>query len=207
MTKNNRLIILYIISILIFISIGINIKASDEGILFDNAIMEYVHNRTTATGISVMKKITYLGSVYFFLPIGLIIFFYMLRKGNTKGIILLILSTLGSYGLNFLFKNIFIRTRPLRYFLIEQGGYSFPSGHAMVSMSFYTTMTYLILENEDRKTIKRILWVINFLIIAIIGFSRIYLGVHWPTDILMGYLLGYVFYCLIINNFSKRSSS
>lgn len=83
-----------------------------------------------------MKRITYLGSVYFLLPIGILIFFIMIKKKDRSGIILLILSTLGSYGLNLMLKNIIIRTRPLKYFLIEQGGYSFPSGHAMVSMSF-----------------------------------------------------------------------
>lgn len=196
MAKNRRIIILSIISIVLLIIIGINIKASDEGILFDEKIMDYVHNRITPIGTQIMKKITYLGSVYFFLPIGLIIFLYMLKKRNTEGMIIVLLSTLGSYGLNFLLKNVFIRTRPLKYFLIEQGGYSFPSGHAMVSMSFYTTMTYLIVKSKEKK--QKVLWVLNFLIVGLIGFSRIYLGVHWPTDVLMGYLLGYmVFKCIV----------
>lgn len=196
MAKNRRIIILSIISIVLLIIIGINIKASDEGILFDEKIMDYVHNRITPIGTQIMKKITYLGSVYFFLPIGLIIFLYMLKKRNTEGMILVLLSTLGSYGLNFLLKNVFIRTRPLKYFLIEQGGYSFPSGHAMVSMSFYTTMTYLIVKSKEKK--QKVLWILNFLIVGLIGFSRIYLGVHWPTDVLMGYLLGYmVFICIV----------
>lgn len=196
MAKNRRIIILSIISIVLLIIIGINIKASDEGILFDEKIMDYVHNRITPIGTQIMKKITYLGSVYFFLPIGLIIFLYMLKKRNTEGMIIVLLSTLGSYGLNFLLKNVFIRTRPLKYFLIEQGGYSFPSGHAMVSMSFYTTMTYLIVKSKEKK--QKVLWILNFLIVGLIGFSRIYLGVHWPTDVLMGYLLGYmVFKCIV----------
>ena len=187
--------------------IGINVKASDEGILFDEKVMGYVHGKTTPLGIVIMKKITYFGSVYFFLPIGILIFLIMIKKKSIRGIILLFLSTLGSYGLNFLLKSIFVRTRPLEYFLIEQGGYSFPSGHAMVSMAFYTTMTYLLVRGESRKKIKGILWTINFIIIAIIGFSRIYLGVHWPTDILMGYLVGYIFYYLITHGFSQELSS
>ena len=52
-------------------------------------------------------------------------------------------------------------------------------------------MTYLIMKKDKNK---KILWIFNFIIIALIGFSRIYLGVHWPTDILMGYLLGYLVY-------------
>lgn len=196
MTKKHRLIILNIMSLIILMVIGINIRASNEGILFDEKIMEYVHQRTTTIGIEIMKKITFFGAAKFFIPIGFIIFLYMLKKRDIEGMKLVALSTLGSYGVNFLLKNIFIRTRPLKYFLIEQGGYSFPSGHAMVSMSFYTTMTYLIIKNKEEN--QKILWMFNFLIIGLIGFSRIYLGVHWPTDVLMGYLLGYVFFKTIV---------
>lgn len=196
MVKKHSIIILSIISLILLMVIGVNIRASEEGILFDEKIMEYVHNRTTPIGIEIMKKISFFGSAKFFLSFGLIIFLLMFWKKNLKGMALVVLSTLGSYGINFLLKNIFIRTRPLKYFLIEQGGYSFPSGHAMVSMSFYATMTYLIMKNKDKN--KKILWILSFLIIALIGFSRIYLGVHWPTDVLMGYLLGYVFFRIIV---------
>ena len=196
MVKKHSIIILSIISLILLMVIGVNIRASEEGILFDEKIMEYVHNRTTPIGIEIMKKISFFGSAKFFLSFGLIIFLLMFWKKNLKGMALVVLSTLGSYGINFLLKNIFIRTRPLKYFLIEQGGYSFPSGHAMVSMSFYATMTYLIMKNKDEN--KKILWILSFLIIALIGFSRIYLGVHWPTDILIGYLLGYVFFRIIV---------
>ena len=155
--------------------------------------MEYIHGKTTSVGINIMKKITYLGSVYFFLPIGLIIFVLMLKNKNIKGTLLLIFSTLGSYGLNSILKNIFLRSRPLKYFLIEQGGYSFPSGHAMVSLTFYTTMTYLLTNKIEKREVKAILWFINIIIIFLIGFSRVYLGVHWPSDVLMGFAIGLVF--------------
>ncbi len=196
--NRKRLLIISIISIAIFIILGINIKTSQEGILFDEIIMDYVHSRTTPLGTNIMKTITYFGSVYFFLPIGIVIFIYMLRQNNTQGILLLILSTLGSYGLNYILKNIFVRTRPLKYFLIEQGGYSFPSGHAMVSMTFYTTMTYIFTRDCEKRDKESVIWFLNGLIIFLIGFSRIYLGVHWPTDILMGYLIGYIYYKGII---------
>ena len=102
------IILLNIILIIIFLYIGIEIKANEDGILFDKVVMEYIHGKTTSVGINIMKKITYLGSVYFFLPIGLIIFVLMLKNKNIKGTLLLIFSTLGSYGLNSILKNIFI---------------------------------------------------------------------------------------------------
>lgn len=204
MKRNYKIIILNILILIMFIIIGISVKASDEGILFDKSIIEYIHNKTTPLGISIMKKVTYFGSAYFFIPAGLVIFLIMMKKKNIYGVILLILSTLGSFGLNFIMKSIFIRVRPLKYFLIEQGGYSFPSGHAMVSMTFYTTMIYLILKSKSRKKTKRILWIVNFIVISLIGFSRVYLGVHWPTDVLGGYLSGYLFYRFVIRILSER---
>lgn len=191
--KNKIIILINIILIIIFFIIGIWVRDSEEGILFDESVMDYVHSKTTIKGIKIMKIITFLGSAYFLFPLGIIIFLFMAKNKNLNGILLLILSTLGSYGLNFIFKNIFIRVRPLEYFLIEQSGYSFPSGHAMVSMSFYTTMTYLICKKLKKPEFNTIFYIVNFIIVVIIGFSRIYLGVHWPTDVLMGFIMGLVF--------------
>ena len=68
--NRKRLLIISIISIAIFIILGINIKTSQEGILFDEIIMDYVHSRTTPLGTNIMKTITYFGSVYFSYPLG-----------------------------------------------------------------------------------------------------------------------------------------
>ena len=186
--------ILILISIIIFISIGYMVRKSTEGIFFDVIIMDYIHSKTSPIGISMMKFVSFLGSAYFLLGIGAIFLVFMTRKRDIRAIKLLILSIAGSYILNATSKIIFQRVRPLEYFLIEQGGYSFPSGHSMVSMSFYTTIGYLLLENLENKKWRRIIWVGNYVIIGLIGFSRLYLGVHWPTDVLLGYLMGYWFY-------------
>ena len=83
--KNKVILILSIIAIVIFVSIGVNVKASSKGILFDEKVMNYIHSRITPLGIAIMKKITYFGSVYFFLPIGILIFFIMMKKKNING--------------------------------------------------------------------------------------------------------------------------
>ncbi|MBZ2175276.1 phosphatase PAP2 family protein [Schnuerera sp. xch1] len=191
--KDKILIILSIILIIISLSVGVYVRNSEEGILFDMDIMKYIHGNMTLEIAKFMNIITFFGSSYFFIFIGIIIFIFLKRNNNCKGIILLITSTLGSYILNYILKNIFVRTRPLEYFLIEQGGYSFPSGHSMVSISFYTTMTYLLTKSQSSKRINIILWIANFIIVAFIGFSRVFLGVHWPTDVLVGFILGLVY--------------
>lgn len=196
MKENRKIVILSIITMAITFGIGIVVGNSTEGILFDKMIMDFIHKSNSQIGISIMKFITILGSKYFFVTIGLGIFLYFFNSRQRRKARLIGLSIAGSYILNAILKLIFSRVRPLAYMLVEEGGYSFPSGHSMVSMSFYTTMTYLFLENVIDKKTRLILYIGNFVIIGLIGFSRIYLGVHWPTDVLVGYLVGYIFFII-----------
>ena len=197
--KNKKEILILSISMFIFLILGFKVRGSNEGVFFDVAILNFIHGHRIPLLTSIMKFITSIGSVYFYFPIVSMILIIFIKDKYYYGIKLLLLSTIGSYTLNYIFKNIFLRVRPLNYFLIEQGGYSYPSGHAMVSITFYSTMTYLALktikDQKNRRTIK----IVNFVIISLIGFSRIYLGVHWPTDILAGYLLGYLYYKICID--------
>lgn len=205
MKKNTLKITLAIIIVVIFTSLAILVKGSQGGILFDEKIMESVHANTNSTITTIMKGITFLGSSLFFIGFGVVLAFLFIRNKYYEGIIPLFLSTIGTYGVNAILKNIFVRIRPLKYFLIEQGGYSFPSGHSMVSMSFYTTMTYLFLKSRDKRTNDLLIWILNFLLIGLIGFSRIYLGVHWPTDVLSGYIMGFLMYIIIITIYERQT--
>lgn len=194
MKKNKKVIILSFIIIIMALAIGIAVRNSAEGILFDVSIMDYIHSRTTDNGVSFMKFVSLFGSVYILGIVGLAIFIFLINNKKRRSARLVLLSIVGSYASNAILKTIIARTRPLKYMLVEQGGFSFPSGHSMVSMSFYTTITYLLLERVRDKKLRSIIWIGNFAIIGIIGFSRLYLGVHWPTDILFGYLIGYLFF-------------
>ena len=194
MTRNEKAFYLNLLLIIMFFLVGFMVRGSDTGILFDIKVMEYIHSNPAPIGIYTMKIISYLGSGKFILYLSILILALMLKRHNTSGIKLLFLSTLGSYILNEGLKHIFIRTRPLEYFLVNQGGYSYPSGHSMVSLTFYTTMTYVLLKNIRDTKIEKFIWIINTLTILLIGFSRIYLGVHWPTDVLAGYAVGFCFY-------------
>lgn len=187
-------IITIIISIIVLASLGFMIKKYDSPILFDTGIMEYVHSRITEFGQNFMKAVTTLGSVKFIIFITLALSIYFYRKKDYEKLIFLLLATVGTSAINQVLKHIFTRTRPEMYFLIEETGYSFPSGHAMISMAFYTSMFYL-LRNKFFDN-KGIFLALNILIVFLVGFSRIYLGVHWPTDILTGYLVAYAWYRL-----------
>ena len=90
------------------------------------------------------------------------------------------------------YKYSFVRVRPLDFFKIEQGGYSYVSGHSLVSTSFYFTLSYLLCSLKNYKFIY--LRIIPF----VIAFSRLVVGVHWPTDVFFGMLVGYVCYLATI---------
>ncbi len=197
MRENNYILLLLVISLSIVLFIGFNVTNSEEGFLFDEIIMEKIHSNTTVFGTNVMKIITSLGSKYFFISIGLIGLFYFIYTMERRYAWLLISSIPISFIINLILKLTFTRTRPEIYMIIQQSGYSFPSGHSMVSTSFYTMCTYILLDRFkiENKKYKIGAWTVNFLLIGLIAFSRVYLGVHWPTDVISGILAGgMVFY-------------
>ncbi len=119
------------------------------------------------------------------------------------------LAALISHMINRFVKYRVLRARPDKTLhLISQGGYSFPSGHAMTGISFYGTLAYCLLrtakKNGKYAVPCRILAAALCLLIVLIGLSRIYLGVHYPSDVLAGWLLGGTFlatFVYILNRF------
>lgn len=104
---------------------------------------------------------------------------------------------------NLLLKNIFQRPRPLEYRIINETGYSFPSGHSMVSMAFYGFIMYLIYKYVKDKKLKWSLFVFLMILILFIGISRIYLGVHYTSDVLAGVLFSSAYLILYIKVVKK----
>ena len=105
--------------------------------------------------------------------------------------------------LNQLIKRILQRPRPTEYRIIEETGYSFPSGHSMVSMAFYGYLIYLIYKYVKNKYLKWISIVLLSILICSIGVSRIYLGVHYISDVLGGFLLSISYLVIYISAVNK----
>ena len=149
----------------------------------------------------IAKFITNFGGAIF-LVIATITLFIVIRN---KKIGISILSNLAIVTvLNQLIKRILQRPRPTEYRIIEETGYSFPSGHSMVSMAFYGYFIYLIYKYVKNKYVKWISISLLSLLICAIGISRIYLGVHYTSDVLGGFLISVsylVVYTLIVNRF------
>lgn len=106
-------------------------------------------------------------------------------------------------GLNIVLKQIVQRPRPTEYRIVNETGYSFPSGHSMVSMAFYGFLIYLIYKYVKNQYLK--IGLITFLSILIIsiGISRIYLGVHYTSDVMAGFCISVSYLVLYISSVSN----
>lgn len=172
---------------------------------FDNFIYEIVKNIRSDRLTTIMKVLTEMGGIeglFFITAINVIIMSILKKRKFAIGITLnLIISTV-TYAI---LKNIVQRPRPpIEERLIAETGYSFPSGHSTNNMAFYAFAIYLIYTNIENKKIRNILCVILGIIPILIGFSRIYLRVHYPSDVIAGFALGFVLALMFISFIYKR---
>ena len=105
--------------------------------------------------------------------------------------------------LNQLLKRIVQRPRPTEFRIVEESGYSFPSGHSMVSMAFYGYLIYLIYKHVKNKYLKWISIILLSILICSIGISRIYLGVHYTSDVLGGFFISISYLIIYISAVNK----
>ena len=148
----------------------------------------------------IAKFITNFGGAIFLAVLTIILF--ILIKNKKIGVS--IFSNLAIItALNQLLKNILQRPRPTEYRIIEETGYSFPSGHSMISMAFYGYLIYLIYKYVKNKYVKWISMALLSLLICSIGISRIYLGVHYTSDVLGGFLISISYLVIYISAVNK----
>ncbi|SDY95406.1 undecaprenyl-diphosphatase [Proteiniborus ethanoligenes] len=184
--------------LIVFIFLATNIWGVDGGIYFDEKIISSVHENINPSIKGFMVLLSFLGSAKFYFILAPFLILYLVKKKHIIELYALLISILGSYGLNELLKLFFGRHRPYEYFLVQQKGFSFPSGHAMITLSFYAMAAYLYLRNKELNLKKSLIWLVTIVFIGLVGFSRIYLGVHWPTDIVAGFSAGYIWLYLCI---------
>lgn len=157
---------------------------------FDLDIISIVQGWETPWLTNVMKFFTFIGDRYQVIILsGMVIVFLFVVLRHRKELLLFIWASVGSVALNETLKVIFARERPDIYRLSEQAGYSFPSGHAMAAFTLYSVLAYLLWRHIRTRVGKGVLLVTVVLVICIIGISRIYLGVHYPSDIIAGYMM------------------
>ncbi|MFD1357934.1 phosphatase PAP2 family protein [Fictibacillus halophilus] len=190
MKKYNLLLCVCIMCFLLFVFYDSRIVRA-----FDDAVREFILSLRNDTLNEIVTAFTYVGdakvlaSLCIFGVIGLFLF-----RNWLSGILLL--ASIGiSYGVNLLLKNVFERERPLGSRLLEEDGFSFPSGNAMVGTSFYLFSAFLLYKKFQKPWI---LW-IGAILPFFLSVSRVYVGVHFPSDILAGFSIGLAFcVCLTV---------
>lgn len=168
---------------------------------FDNAISLFfsVHNNVTLTNI--FKTISFICSPKFMVVLNVLLFIFIIIKKKYK-LSIIVLSSVSSVIINNLVKIIVRRERPDYLRMVVEKSYSFPSGHAMISVLFFGSIIYLV--NKYNLKHKRLITFSLSTFILLVGISRIYLGVHYLTDVFGGYLLGLVVLFLIIHKLERK---
>jgi len=164
---------------------------------FDQVIREWVHGYASPGMTSAMTAISSLGSSVLVaeLLIALAAFAWLRwRRAATW----LIVAMAGSLVLDLTLKYIYHRTRPTAYFGMAPHSYSFPSGHALCSFCFYGVLAGLLSARTKPLGWRLLIWIAAAGMVIAIGLSRIYLGVHYPSDVVAGYLAATVWVGTII---------
>ena len=187
-------------SIISFITLAFYVL--QRGILqFDITVYDFVSKYLIKDNVTpLVKCITQFGSAWIFIPITLYLY-YVTKNKEVCAMVgsNLLVATL----LNNILKLTFQRVRPTDSRLVSAIGYSFPSGHSMVSMAFYGLFIYLICKGLVNGPVKYLLIFLISLLIISIGFSRIYLGVHYTSDVLAGFIVGIAYLIIFIDLFNK----
>ena len=197
--KKNKNIVVIIICLLLFGFILVNIL-NGQIAKFDTFIYKMIISLKSNSVTTILKFITELGSAKALILITLICLIFIKSKKIGTSIAI----NLASIGLlNYLLKIIIQRPRPpLEFRMVEESGFSFPSGHSMASLAFYGLIIYFLFKNINSKKTRNIICTSLVLLIFLIGISRIYLGVHYASDVLaglifsVGYLAVYIPYIL-----------
>ena len=181
----------YVIFVILFILAARFFQNSGILFSFDRAVLNFFISLRHDWLTDIVLVITFLGDIKFVLPVSaLLLIWFWLSKRIFHFSLLLVLTAV-SAGLVFLLKDFFARIRPgIELRLVSEDSFSFPSGHAMIAIAFWGVLAYLLSKNFSKQWQKTVVIAGGCALIFAISTSRLYLGVHWPTDILGSWILG-----------------
>jgi undecaprenyl-diphosphatase len=192
------ILVLFILSFFVFVFLARRIfwQRKDE---FDYAVFDFMKPLISELRTDTMELFTFLGTHTFLIPMNLLLigYFLFIKRHRWYSITIPVVS-LGGLSLMVILKNLFGRPRPEDPLLRTVSGLSFPSGHALLSTAFYGLLIYLVWHNVANKFLRWLLISLLLLLILIIGLSRIYLRVHYASDVLAGFAMGLIWLVLSI---------
>jgi undecaprenyl-diphosphatase len=196
-------LIISLLSLLIFGFVAFMVSAK-KILQFDNTVISIVQGFEDPALTSIMKLLSIIGDTPAVVVLCLVVLFllYFVFQ-HRRELVLFVAVIIGSVILNQILKYVFQRARPDIHRLVEITGYSFPSGHAMNACTVYTIISFLLWHNIQNRTGRILLIIISAIMILSIGISRIYLGVHYPSDVIGGYLASGFWLTMAIRFFQK----
>ncbi len=157
----------------------------------DMLIFDKIKPRVSKINNKIMLFITFLGKHQFLIPANLIlIFYFLLVKKQTWFSIRVITIAISSLVLMLLLKQLFQRKRPLSPLLKAAKGLSFPSGHAIMAVTFYGLLIYILQHTIGISWLRIVVTIFIIILIFLVGFSRVYLRVHYASDVAAGFIIG-----------------
>ena len=164
-----------------------------EVFAFDEYIRGRVNSMASPGLTAVMRAASLLGGPAVLIPVGVVVALAFLARGWRRGALLVIVTLAGAGLLNGLLKLSFARARPAPFFDYPlPGSPSFPSGHALYAASVFGGLMALLSPRLKHRWLRIVGWTIAIALILLVGLSRIYLGVHYPSDVLAGYAIAVI---------------
>lgn len=190
--KNYKWIIFFLFFV-IFLAIAEDVF-EQEIFEFDSVVYNFLVNNRNEVLNNFFKIITQFGSAIVLIIITILCVIFI-RDKKYKILVPANLVTIAI--INIVLKNFFLRPRPNELRLIEETGYSFPSGHAMASTAFYGLLIYIVHEKVENKILRNTICIMLGLLILLISISRIYVGVHYTSDVIAGTCFSITYLILI----------
>jgi undecaprenyl-diphosphatase len=206
MKLKTQLLIAFIISLvsLLAFSVMALLVSRNTIVSFDSSIISYVQGLEAPWLTTIMRFFTFIGDTIPVIILTLVSLFLLYKVLNHRAELVLFLAVM--LGANILFltlKSFFHRARPDLHRLAEATNYSFPSGHATMAFALYGVLTFLLWRHINTSFKRTIHIILSGSVILSIGISRIYLGVHYPSDILAGYFISTFWLTLAIGFFQR----
>lgn len=194
--KITFVLILCILSLICF-SLVATLFQGQKITQFDHHMITLIQGMESPGLTLLMKVITSIGSTLIVVTLSLsaILFLYFVLHHRYE-LIFFISMVVGTAIINTLLKLCFVRQRPDLHRLIQETGYSFPSGHSMEAFALYASLAFLLWRHLSTRIGRSIIIILCVVMIILIGMSRIYLGVHYPSDVIGGYLASGVYFTL-----------
>jgi membrane-associated phospholipid phosphatase len=192
------------VSVWIFGGVLHDVLAHEEIALIDAPIVSYIAIHRLPWLTKCMESITYLGSAALLTAVVIAGSLCMrFRTGSWRPLLLLASAAVGAVALDTVLKFAIARPRPATEWMVASAvGWAFPSGHTTESTSVYGALAYLIAETQATWRSKVQLLAFALMVVFLIGISRIYLGVHWPTDVMSGWALGVAWLAVVFTSSS-----